>query len=323
MRFLRGSGPAGLAAMPRERGLILRPLLDLSRSQVLSYLEERGIAFRLDSTNADSSFLRNRIRNQLVPLLDESFPGWRTSVGALGETQRLAADFLAAEAERRIPWTSGGASSGLEASYSETLLRVSDAIFFSQPEIIREEGIFLAADRLSRGREAAAPRRGSVRRFTRGGCKALDLGELRLERSKGWVVAVPRLRELSEEGFSLLIKEPGTYKLKEYRLVLRCLPEKEDGAGEEGFFAALPLVLRPVRKGDWSRMGKAQGSPLARRPCSGYTDSIAAEDYLGTAAVIGSGDGGSILIGCRDSENTGDFFFITIIPWGLDVQRSK
>jgi tRNA(Ile)-lysidine synthase len=255
--------------------------------------------------------------------LDESFPGWRTSVGALGETQRLVADFLAAEAERRIPWEADSASTGPEGGYSETL-RVSAGIFFSQSEIIREEGIFLAADRLSRGREVTAPRRGSVRCFARGGCKALDLGRLRLEASGDRVLAAPRLREGSEEGFSLLIKEPGIYKLKEYRLILRCFPGSEGGDAGEGFFAALPLVLRPARKGDWGRVGKAADvSPLARCRCSGYTDSIVAEDCFGTAAVIGPGEGKAVLLGCRNSEKTRDLFLITMIPWGLDVQRSK
>ncbi|MDR0710170.1 MAG: tRNA lysidine(34) synthetase TilS, partial [Spirochaetaceae bacterium] len=58
MRVLRGSGPAGLAAMKRDNGRILRPLLSLDRSQVLDYLAGRGIPFRTDSTNADPSFLR-------------------------------------------------------------------------------------------------------------------------------------------------------------------------------------------------------------------------------------------------------------------------
>jgi tRNA(Ile)-lysidine synthase len=207
MRVLRGAGPAGLAAMPRVRGRILRPLLELSRSRVLAYLEERGIPFRTDSTNADSAFLRNRIRNRLVPFLDELFPGWRTSLVHLGETQRLVAEFLSAEAERRIPWEEAPGP-GLREGRP---CRVSRQAFFSQPEILREEGVFLAADRIG-----GQPRRGSVRRFTRDGRRVLDLGGLRLEAAGDWVTASPRAGGRGEEGFSLLIKEPGIYKLKGY-----------------------------------------------------------------------------------------------------------
>ncbi|MDR2743263.1 MAG: tRNA lysidine(34) synthetase TilS [Treponema sp.] len=308
MRVLRGSGPAGLAVMPRVRGRVLRPLLELSRSQVLAYLEDRGIPFRTDSTNADTAFLRNRIRNRLVPFLDELFPGWRTSLINLGETQRLAAEFLAAEAERRIPWE---AASGVEdGTRKRRAYRVSQAVFFSQPEILREEGVFLAADRIGGGQ----PRRGSVRRFTRDGRRVLDLGDLRLEAAGDWVIASPRARECSEEGFSLLIKEPGIYTLKEYPLTLRCLPEGGEFSGTGGSFRAeLPLVLRPTRSGD--RVGGVKSASRNKsldrnRPWS-YTGSITAEDCQGVAAFIGIGRDGALVAADRktsDSDRRGELF---------------
>lgn len=75
MRLLRGSGMTGLSAMSyrNHRGFI-RPLLDVTREEIIGYLEERGLAWREDSSNADSSFLRNRIRNQLIPLLEDYNP---------------------------------------------------------------------------------------------------------------------------------------------------------------------------------------------------------------------------------------------------------
>ncbi|MDR0387988.1 MAG: tRNA lysidine(34) synthetase TilS [Treponema sp.] len=302
MRFLRGAGPAGLAAMPRVRGRILRPLLKLSRSQVLAYLEDRGIPFRTDSTNADSAFLRNRIRNRLIPVLDELFPGWRPSVANLGETQRLTAEFLTAEAERRIPWE---AVPGTEdADPSRRSYRVSRRLFFSQPEILREEGLFLAADKIGGGQ----PRRGSIRRFTRDGRRALDLGAMRLEAAGDWVIAAPRIKAYGEEGFSLLIKEPGSYKLKGYPLTLRCLPEKEGPLSpENSFCAGLPLVLRPSRPED--RMGGVQGvsrrKALDRTRGSEYTGSITAEDFRGIAAFIGTSRDGAAVIADRNGNGSG------------------
>jgi tRNA(Ile)-lysidine synthase len=324
MRILRGAGPAGLAAMPRSRGLVLRPLLELSRSQVLAYLEDRGIPFRTDSTNADSAFLRNRIRNRLVPFLDELFPGWRTSLANLGETQRLAADFLAAEAERRIPWEAAPGAEDRPGARETQVFRVSQAAFFSQPEILREEGVFLAADKIGEGRVGGQPRRGSVRRFTRGGCRALDLGSLRLEAAGDWVIASPRSKGYSEEGFSLLIKEPGIYKLKGYPLTLRCLPEGEfSGAGEGipvtggSFRAGLPLILRPSRPDD--HLGGAKGlsrnKALARSRRSGYTGSITAEDFRGAAAFIGIGRDKAAVIADRkrsDSDRAGELFSFVV-----------
>jgi tRNA(Ile)-lysidine synthase len=300
MRFLRGAGPAGLAAMPRSRGRILRPLLKLCRSQVLAYLEERGIPFRTDSTNADSAFLRNRIRNRLVPFLDELFPGWRPSLVNLGETQRLTAEFLSSEAERRIPWE---LVSGPE---SRAVYRVSREVFFSQPEILREEGVFLAADRLGGGQ----PRRRSVRRFTRGGCRAVELGGLRLEAAGDWIIASPQTpgwgeKGFSEKGFSVLIKEPGIYKLKEYPLILRCLlVEEKPHVGTGGSFqAGLPLVLRSSRPDDM--IGGVRCKALARSRLSEYTGSITAEDFQGAAAFIGTGQGRAAVIADRHGNGSG------------------
>jgi tRNA(Ile)-lysidine synthase len=314
MRVLRGAGPAGLAAMPRSRGRILRPLLELSRSQVLAYLEERGVPFRTDSTNADPAFLRNRIRNRLVPLLDELFPGWRTSLASLGETQRLAAEFLAAEAERRIPWEAGDGRS----------CRVSRQAFFFQPEILREEGVFLAADRMGGGQ----PRRGSVRRFTRDGLRALDLGGLRLEASGDWVIASPRTGDCGEEGFSLLIKEPGIYKLKGSPLTLRCLPggsvpgagkkvSGEEGSSGGSFRAGLPLVLRPSRPDDRIDGVKSvfRNKALARGRLLGYTGGVTAEDCRGAAAFIGIGRDKAAVVAERQGSGSdcgGKLFFFVI-----------
>lgn len=71
MRLLRGSGMSGLAGMRyrNQRGYI-RPLLNISRVQIEQYLEELGLTWREDASNLDTSFLRNRIRHELLPLLE-------------------------------------------------------------------------------------------------------------------------------------------------------------------------------------------------------------------------------------------------------------
>lgn len=74
MRAMRGTGIHGLAAMEyaREDGLI-RPLLDTPRKEIESYCERKGLAPRWDSTNADKSFTRNRMRLDLIPLLEKEY----------------------------------------------------------------------------------------------------------------------------------------------------------------------------------------------------------------------------------------------------------
>ena len=72
-RFLRGSGTAGLAGVRLEVGGIVRPLLDIGRADLRRYLKNRGIAWREDPSNQELSFRRNRIRHELLPLLERNW----------------------------------------------------------------------------------------------------------------------------------------------------------------------------------------------------------------------------------------------------------
>ncbi len=90
--LLRGSGTSGLAGIPAQRGDgIIRPLLGVTREQVLDYLASRGIAYRTDASNATRVYRRNRIRHEIVPLL-------RTFNPRIVQGLARAAEILAAEA---------------------------------------------------------------------------------------------------------------------------------------------------------------------------------------------------------------------------------
>jgi tRNA(Ile)-lysidine synthase len=73
LRLLRGAGPRGLAAMYPRRGMMVRPLLECRRSQLRVYLDRRGIAYFEDETNRDVTIARNRVREELLPLLASRF----------------------------------------------------------------------------------------------------------------------------------------------------------------------------------------------------------------------------------------------------------
>lgn len=84
MRLLRGSGPSGLAGIPpvREKKII-RPLIDISREDILSYLGANGLSYVTDSSNLRTEFLRNRIRLDLMPRLLEYQPRLIEHLGRL------------------------------------------------------------------------------------------------------------------------------------------------------------------------------------------------------------------------------------------------
>jgi len=76
MRFLQGSGTEGLAGISRVRGKYIRPLLDISRDEIESYLIKKNQEWRTDETNFETKYLRNKVRNLLIPFLRENFPGF-------------------------------------------------------------------------------------------------------------------------------------------------------------------------------------------------------------------------------------------------------
>ena len=79
--LLRGTGLTGLAGMPADRdGWIVRPLCETGRQDILGYLQNSGLPFRNDSSNTKPIYLRNRIRHELVPVLNRLAPA---SLGAL------------------------------------------------------------------------------------------------------------------------------------------------------------------------------------------------------------------------------------------------
>jgi tRNA(Ile)-lysidine synthase len=91
LRLLRGSGRKGLAGMSMRNGDIIRPLLRFSKQELLAWLERRGLAFCYDSSNSERKFLRNRVRHELLPFLEERFePGIRNAL--LKTADSLAAD---------------------------------------------------------------------------------------------------------------------------------------------------------------------------------------------------------------------------------------
>lgn len=69
LRLIRGAGLRGLSGMQLENNGIIRPLLEISRDEVMAYLEERSIPYRLDKTNLDTRYTRNRIRHEVLPSL--------------------------------------------------------------------------------------------------------------------------------------------------------------------------------------------------------------------------------------------------------------
>ena len=75
MNLMRGAGIHGLTGIRPKNGIVVRPLLDVSRKDILSWLESQGQSYVIDSTNLSADVLRNKIRLQLLPLMEQILSG--------------------------------------------------------------------------------------------------------------------------------------------------------------------------------------------------------------------------------------------------------
>lgn len=96
INFVRGTGLEGLTGIPAQNNLVIRPLLNCSRQQILDYAHSNAISWREDSSNASDYYLRNKIRHDLVPILKELNPNFLTSfqhtISFLAASQKMVGD---------------------------------------------------------------------------------------------------------------------------------------------------------------------------------------------------------------------------------------
>ncbi|MFI5353785.1 MAG: tRNA lysidine(34) synthetase TilS [Candidatus Binatales bacterium] len=108
IRLLRGTGVAGLGAMAEASGRLVRPMLSLGRGEIIDYLNAIGARFVTDSTNRSPAILRNRLRAELIPMLERDYaPQFGRRLGELADEMRSLDDFVSAAAEAELDRSPG------------------------------------------------------------------------------------------------------------------------------------------------------------------------------------------------------------------------
>lgn len=74
LNLIKGTGIRGLTGIPRKRDNIVRPLLDFSRKEIIGYANANDVLYCTDKTNSDNEYQRNKLRNEVIPLLEEINP---------------------------------------------------------------------------------------------------------------------------------------------------------------------------------------------------------------------------------------------------------
>ena len=139
----RGTGIFGLSSIRPVSGKIIRPVLCLSREEIMTYLEENGIGYVTDSTNESDAYTRNRIRHHILPLLKEEVNP--KAVDHLCQAARMAeeaAAYLQEKGRERLEACPRG----------EKWILLDDALF-KAPEAEKTTTVLLAAESLLGGRK--------------------------------------------------------------------------------------------------------------------------------------------------------------------------
>ena len=279
LRLLRGSGTRGLAAILPRAGRVVRPLLDVARADLRKYLRSRGQPFREDSSNADVTIPRNRIRHELIPSLESHFSPRLTDVLAReAALARHDEEFLQAEAIKlaaRIVLTDGAVridAAGLSRAPRALSSRVvqmalkqhagSKPISFDHVEQV----LALAADEISLPRRSrGAAKAGAVSlpgqyAVRAGGAITLRPGRSRVRpgaNSFVFSLSIPGEVELSPQGLAVGVETALAPTDANGR------QKKWAGRGSEVGVAAaaleLPLGVRNRRPGDRFRPLGAPG----------------------------------------------------------------
>lgn len=255
-RVIGGSSLDGMGGIPGTRrlrgGLLLaRPLLGVTRRETEEYVRSGNIPYSDDSTNADVSYRRNRIRATLVPLLDSGFPGWRkgleTTARNLSEDRGLLEGIV------------GEAFARCALDRKAGRARIPAAAFDGLPFHLKKKLLLAVAGNLS-GKERISSKAAAaaVRQLGRG-AKAADLPGMRVEAGGNCLEIVPLLDFRAEDGYFFLVPMPGKYACGSMSIEARMerMPQGEAapdaGTGTACIFRGafeFPLAVRGRQPGD-------------------------------------------------------------------------
>lgn len=252
LNLLRGSGIKGLAGIPLRNGYIIRPLLCVSRQEILDYLGREALSYVTDSSNLQDDYLRNKIRLQVLPLLEEIQPGVRKSIQRSQALLRAADDDLSLALQPALQAISEHGNVLSVADAAETLLyQWLSAYQFNAKEISR---IW-------------------EQRFSPSGlCYHSDNYELLLDRGC-WILRERASQNKSQEIFYLTQAEicqpaPPQAELPEFEPTKKASPEGLPLCWNAKLFSR-PFAVEKSKQIAWLDVDKLQFPLLLRHPRQG------------------------------------------------------
>lgn len=246
LRFLQG-GVDGLAqGIPSVRELFLRPLLQVSRKDIESFLSQEKIGFRCDKTNRENEYLRNRCRNLLIPLLDKEFPGWDRGVLAGSVKKRWDNEFIDSVLPKNF-WqrnTDGALSASLKD-------------FFALHPALRRRILFIGFNLLGIDDRVPFHLLEPLMAWKTGVLKGrvFSFQNIELIVQKETLILRKIIHQIHESGFSLLVDSAGTYKICNKKITFLSAMDTSSPRDETILFFQekhfhIPFIIRNYLPGD-------------------------------------------------------------------------
>lgn len=127
-QMLRGSGIKGMSGMSPKRDHIIRPLLCLSRAEIIEYLNEKRISYRTDESNNDNSYSRNYLRNELIPKMESLQPQAVSHINEMATELREVEAYLCRQAE---------------PIYEAAVRRDEEGLYLSVPKLLQVDPVLV------------------------------------------------------------------------------------------------------------------------------------------------------------------------------------
>lgn len=271
LRILQGSSLTGLSAIPVTRGNIIRPLLKVSRSEILDFLALENRQFVVDKTNLSLGTQRNFIRNRVIPTLVERFPNFREPTLRTVDLIHQDEQYLESVAEKVYPQVVSKRKDALEIDVKavNSLHKaissriVKSALFSLSPPDSRWTSLHvrLIVDQLKLAKPFVSFELPHGLHFTK------DYG----------TATISRFHEETTFKYSLLVSEPCQIRIPDSNMIMRFSVSKH--SPDQGQFKSnskkeyfdlgsvqFPFVIRPFRHGDtiipWGRNSKVKVKKL-------------------------------------------------------------
>ena len=264
MRIVRGAGLKGLGGIPPVRGNIIRPLIDVTRGEISAYAEAERVEYREDPSNGDKKYLRNRVRHEVLPLLERLNPNASAELCTLSGFARETNGFLEEEAEKAFagaalpPWDGGAVRLDLAKTKGLPSILKRKVIFLSLETLLGSASGFYASHIIGVEALLEKGRSGSALHLPKGVRVTLEYGKVLFSTEGGEAPSLYRYE----------LKLPGETVIPEAGMTLKAVkmvaPGEEETVGDDRLlldFSKIkqPLAVRNFREGDRIRLPGMSG----------------------------------------------------------------